>query len=188
MPGSTPVYGFPFLDLDDPPDIAAATEDLGLAVETELQRIENPPVAHVRQSTLQTLTHNNWASLIFQQDDIDTHNGHLTGLTDNQRRYTCPTGWGGVYEFGGGVAFAANGTGQRWCRWARNGTELNGSGANMDAAAAGQTLLVARTIQVALVPGDYVELQALQTSGINVDTYVGVGYAQSTMTVKWLRP
>lgn len=182
MSGSTPTYGLPYLEPDDPPDIASATQDLAEAAEAQLITARTPPVAQLRQTSVQTLTHNNWAALSMQAEDHDSHGGHSTST--NTSRYTCPTGQGGVYELAGAAAFAANATGQRWCRWARNGTELNGSGANMDAAASGQTLLAARTVQVTLAPGDYVELQALQTSGVNVDTYVGVGYAQSTMTVK----
>ncbi|MFD6770989.1 hypothetical protein ACFWC6_32745 [Micromonospora chalcea] len=47
MPGSTALYGLPYLELTDAPDIAGATQDLAEAVETELQRIEttSQPVA-----------------------------------------------------------------------------------------------------------------------------------------------
>lgn len=43
MPGSTPVYGLPYLELDDPPDIAGATQDLAEAVEAELQAVAATP-------------------------------------------------------------------------------------------------------------------------------------------------
>jgi hypothetical protein len=41
MPDTTPVYGLPFyITATDPPDLGQATEDLALAVEGELQRID----------------------------------------------------------------------------------------------------------------------------------------------------
>jgi hypothetical protein len=36
MADTTPVYGFPFLELGDPPDLAAGTEDLATAIETKI--------------------------------------------------------------------------------------------------------------------------------------------------------
>lgn len=35
MPDTTPIYGFPYLELGDPPDLAAGTEDLAAAVEAK---------------------------------------------------------------------------------------------------------------------------------------------------------
>lgn len=43
MPGATSVYGLPYLELDDAPDIAGATQDLAQAVETEIQRLDSAP-------------------------------------------------------------------------------------------------------------------------------------------------
>lgn len=40
MADTTPTYGLPFLELADAPDLASATEDLALAVEDELTRID----------------------------------------------------------------------------------------------------------------------------------------------------
>ncbi|MEU5939415.1 hypothetical protein ABZ807_09510 [Micromonospora sp. NPDC047548] len=40
MPGSTSIYGLPYLVPDDPPDIARATKDLANAAETQLQRVD----------------------------------------------------------------------------------------------------------------------------------------------------
>lgn len=43
MPGATSVYGLPYLELEDAPDIAGATQSLAEATETELVRIESRP-------------------------------------------------------------------------------------------------------------------------------------------------
>lgn len=40
MASSTPAYNLPYLELDDAPDIAGATEDLAVAVDAELSRID----------------------------------------------------------------------------------------------------------------------------------------------------
>jgi hypothetical protein len=40
MADTTPVYGFPFLELADPPDLASATEDLAGAVETKFVSVD----------------------------------------------------------------------------------------------------------------------------------------------------
>ncbi|SIQ07439.1 hypothetical protein [Micromonospora avicenniae] len=149
-----------------------------------IDTILNPPVAHLRQTTAQTLSSGSWTALIFQSEDIDTHNGHLTGVSDNQRRYTAQVA--GIYEFSGAATFTTAIGGNRWCRWAKNGTEIGGSGANTPPISGGQTLLTARTVNVFLNVGDYVELFAYQDSGNPVDTYVGVTYAQSSMSVKWI--
>lgn len=177
---TTPVYALPYQGLSDPPNGATLGQDLANKLETELTRIDNPPLAQLRQTVAQTLTNNAWTAINLQTEDIDTSNGHST--ITNISRYTAPKA--GKYELAGGVAYAGSAAGQRWSRWAKNGVDLPGSGANMDATAAGQALLVARTILVVLAAGDYIELQALQSSGGNLDTYVGVAYAQSTMTVR----
>jgi hypothetical protein len=40
MADTTPVYGFPFLELGDPPDLAAGTENLAQAVETKFVSVD----------------------------------------------------------------------------------------------------------------------------------------------------
>lgn len=186
MPGSTPTYGLPYQTNTDPPNGPTLGQNLAEAVEGQIARLDNPAVAQVRQTTAQTIANNTWTSLIFQVDDIDTHNGHLTGVSDNQRRYTAQVA--GMYLLSGCVAWAASSAGQRWSRWARNGTEINGSLASAEANGSGQQMAVARTMVVSLGVGDYIELQAWQSSGGNLDTYVGVTAAQSSMTVVRLRP
>ncbi|MFC3504795.1 hypothetical protein ACFOOK_28040 [Micromonospora krabiensis] len=52
---TTPVYGFPFLEPPDAPDIAAATENLAQAVEDELV-LRNPQAATAVLASQYTLT------------------------------------------------------------------------------------------------------------------------------------
>lgn len=142
----------------------------------------NHPVCRARATVTQTIANNSWTSVNLGAEDVDTHGMH--SIASATSRFVVPAGYGGIYELSGGVSWASSATGQRWTRWARNGTEIDGSGNNINANSAGQTLADARTITVSLAPGDYVELQAFQTSGGNLDTYVGVAYAQSQATVK----
>lgn len=142
----------------------------------------SPPIAQLRQTTLQTLTTSVWTALLMQTEDIDTHNGH--SAVTNISRYTCQVA--GKYELDGGAAFSASATGQRWLRWHKNGVEVEGSGANMDGNASQQTLMSVRSVVVSLAVGDYVELYAFQSSGADLATYVGVTYAQSSMCIKWI--
>lgn len=142
----------------------------------------NHPACRGRQSTVQTISSSTWTAITFGAEDHDTHGMHST--LSNTSRFTVPSGYDGIYEMSGGVSWAASATGQRWCRWALNGTEIDGSGNNIDATSSGQTLSDARTITYSLVAGDYIELQAFQTSGGNLDTYVGVNYAQSHVSIR----
>ena len=52
MSGTTSVYGLPYLELDDAPDIAAATQDLAEATETALQNVAATGPARVRAGTV----------------------------------------------------------------------------------------------------------------------------------------
>lgn len=178
MPGSTPVYGLPYLELDDAPDIAGATESLAEAVEVAL----SPVLAQLRQTSAQTINDGVWSALNFQAEDVDTHNGHDNST--NTSRYTCQVA--GTYALDGAAAYTNFTSGSRWTRWAKNGVELAGSGNNADSVA-GQQIITARTILVALAVGDYVQLQTVYF-GANINTYVAVAYAQSTMTVRRVGP
>ncbi|MGW3809076.1 hypothetical protein [Micromonospora sp. NPDC005113] len=139
------------------------------------------PLAQLRQTSTQSIASGTWAAIGFQAEDHDTVNGHST--SSNVSRYTAQKA--GRYEISGAVCFALAATGSMWARWAVNGGELNGSATNM-ATTTAQTLLAARTLLITLAVGDYVELQGTQFSGGSLSTYVADGYAQSTMTVKWV--
>ncbi|MEH0973974.1 hypothetical protein V6U77_22870 [Micromonospora sp. CPCC 205546] len=142
----------------------------------------NVPLAQLRQSVSQSLANATWTTITFDAEDLDTAGGHST--SSNTGRYTAQRT--GHYQLSGAVSFGPNATGARWCKWMKNGSELASSGANMAPAPGGQTLLTARTIVVRLVVGDYVELQAYQTSGGSISTYPDVPYAAPSMSVRWI--
>jgi hypothetical protein len=145
-----------------------------------------PAWAELRQTTAQTLANNTWTALNFQTEESDSIGGHSTST--NPSRFTCGALFAGTYEFSGGCAFVSNSTGVRNLRWAKNGSLVNGSGVSFPAnPSPGQTILPARTKKIALAAGDYVELQAIQTSGGNLDTFV-IDYTQPSMSVTFLGP
>lgn len=47
MPDQTPIYGLPFLEPTDPPDIPTDGSTSMLAVEAELQRLDGQPIVEV---------------------------------------------------------------------------------------------------------------------------------------------
>lgn len=142
----------------------------------------NPPVGQFYQSAVQSVPNGAWTSLNFDLTDRDTYGGH-SNVTNNSR-YTAVVA--GVYELTGGGGFATNATGTRDVAWAKNGTLLTAPGGTCTANAVSglQTAVDAPTLQVFLNVGDYVELQAFQSSGgaLNVAT----GQYGSLMGVKWI--
>lgn len=195
MPTS-PNYAFPYPALSDAPDGPAQLGALANAVDSELATqvnnltlsiasLANPPRAQLRQIVAQTITTSTWTALSFTAEDHDSHNGH-DNVTNNTR-YVAPIN--GVYELAGGVWFAANTTGVRFCRWTKDGTILVGSGVEHMPVTGGQTGFAAKTYQVSMNAGQYVELQVWHNRGSNLDTYVGSGgdEAQSSLTIKLIR-
>src|SRR5690606_39181122 len=86
----TSVYGLPYLELSDPPNIAAGTQNLAEAVEAELQRIDGvlaalpsvlpgTCVARLRRTTSSTVA--NGAAIPWNTEDWDTLNAHASGAS-----------------------------------------------------------------------------------------------------------
>jgi hypothetical protein len=85
----------------------------------------------------------------------------------------------------GSVAWTANTSGIRAARLAVNGTAVDGSQAQVPAAATSPSICVHVAGQlVYLAVGDYVEIQGFQSSGGGLLTDVG-GANSSRLTVMW---
>lgn len=194
---TTPVYGWPYQGLSDPPNGATLGEGMALGIEATLQSqvatlqalidfVRNKPIAQLRQSVAQTLTTGVWTSITFTTEVVDTDpagtGGHSTSV--NTSRYTAV--YAGYVWLGGGAGFAINATGQRAVRWAVNGTMVDGSSAFLPPGAVFETAVPARGHLVLLGAGSYVELQAWQNSGGNLDTIASLEHACS-MAVAWER-
>lgn len=195
MPTS-PNYGFPYPSVSDAPDgptqIGALANAVDAALATQINNLNtlittlsNPPRAQLRQIVLQTIPTSTWTSLTFTAEDYDSHNGHDN--LANQSRYVAQIS--GTYEVGGGVWWAANATGVRLSRWAKNGSLLVGSGVEYTPVTGGQTGYACKPFGVSLNAGEFVELQVWHNRGSNLDTYVGSGgdESQSSMTVTLIR-
>lgn len=148
--------------------------------------IMNKPAAVVRQSAAQSLANSVWVSLTMGVEDLDDDpdgvGGHST--VSNTSRYTARySGW---YWIGGGVSIVANATGNRGCRWAVNGTAVNGGSVLLPPTATGSARVPARGMLLFLNEGDYLELQGTQSSGAALNTSVP-GEEQACMSVAWDR-
>jgi hypothetical protein len=140
------------------------------------------PNVHVRQTISQNIAHNTFTSLTFTNEDFDNVNGH-SSIT-NTSRYVCQTGFAGKYLLNGGTAFDANSSGSRTCRWAVNGVAVNASQASGVLGSA-SSAVNAKCVIVHLAEGDYVELQAFQSSGVTLATETASNL-QSSMSIAWM--
>ncbi|MEU4594377.1 hypothetical protein [Micromonospora aurantiaca (nom. illeg.)] len=155
-------------------------------VRDPIRFLMHKPSAVLRQSTAQSLTSATWVPLTMGTEDLDDDpdgiGGHST--VSNTSRYTARyPGW---YWLGGGVTVTANANGTRGCRWAVNGTPVNGGSVVLPATSSGGTRVPARAHLVFLFEGDYVELQGTQSSGGSLNTIIN-GEEQASMCIAWDR-
>ena len=163
------------------------TSDLNSKLVDVLTFLLNMPAAELRQTTVQTLTTSVITSITFTTEDLDDDpNGASNHSTSsNTSRYVAPySGW---YLISGVVAFAANATGLRSTRWAVNGSVVLNSGVDVTSVTASTQEVAANTQKVFLTAGDYVELQAFQSSGGNLNTVYGSDHNGSRLSVMWVR-
>lgn len=139
-----------------------------------------PPMAELRQTVQQSIpTGGSGAALLFDAEDLDRDNGHST--VTNTSRYTAQTpGW--YQGSGGGSSFV--GAGRRTFWWNVNGTSLNASEAGLTAGPAA-TAPAARTKQMFMNIGDYLELIMWQDTGGAINTFT-TGTAQPGMSIRWV--
>lgn len=119
------------------------------------------PAARVYHSANQTApTSGTQLTLAFDSERFDTDTIHDT--VTNNSRLTCRTA--GVYQITGHISWAANATGARQLSIKLNGTTFLAIALDPVASAA-SLLIQGVTTLYQLAVNDYVELQALQTSG-----------------------
>src|SRR5687768_6467817 len=140
-----------------------------------------PAVLRLRQTVSQNLTSGTAAALTFTTEDVDSTGMHST-VSNTSRATAVYPGW---YWTGGGACVAANATNARATQWAVNGTNLDGSDAQIQASASGVTCVPARSILVYLNVGDYLELKAFQNSGTSPLATGVTGSNQSSMDLHW---
>lgn len=138
------------------------------------------PHCIVYHNTTQTLTHNTITTLSANSEISDIGNMHST-VTDNSR-VTIPSGGDGLYSITGNVGFAGATGGHRLLRALVDGTTsytLQQVSSHPDG---GIGTVISGTIFVHLVAGQYVELQARQTSGGDL----AAGINTSGFAVRWI--
>lgn len=92
----------------------------------------------------------------------------------------------GWFLFNGGVSFASNQTNYRACQWYKSGGQVLGAISNQTGVSGTGTGLVAKPFPLYLNgTTDYVELNALQTSGAALSTAVSSPY-QPTIAVAYM--
>lgn len=130
-----------------------------------LARDVNPlvPQARVYNNAALTLTTGTVATLTFNTERFDS--GSLHSTSSNTGRLTAPVT--GLYMAGAHVSFASNATGIRLLRVRLNGSTVIGT--QLMPAVSGDSTVVSVSTLYQLTAGDYVEAQAYQTSGGNLN-------------------
>lgn len=148
----------------------------------------NPPIFNaVQASTTDTIpTGISWTSINFKDSAgiyQDTYGGH--SLTTNPTRYTAAvTGW---YTVSGCATFGTtNTTGLRGVRIAKNGIQVQGMCCVFQAPTSTNVsvAIATPTRDILLGVGDYIEVQALQNSGVNLSTIAGTDLS-SGLYARW---
>lgn len=121
-----------------------------------------------KTGTNQTLSNNTYTLVTFNAETYDTDGFHSTST--NTERMTIPAGLAGYYEVTANVGFDTNTTGRRLLQIRKNGSAI----AVGEASSATSTNYPAfnTSLIVNLAVGDYVDFEAYQTSGGNLDVLV----------------
>lgn len=140
------------------------------------------PLAQVTQANAQSIPSSPFTAIAFDTTNLDTDGGH-SNVTNNSRYTAQVAGW---YLVIGVVAyiFASSTTNARTAAIAKNGTTINGAQVQVPATTnpTNTDCMVANLVQLAV--GDYVEIQAAQFTGSNLNT--ATGSASCSMQCIWL--
>lgn len=128
----------------------------------------NKPHCLVGRST--TFTHaasGSFAAITFNQEFYDVGGCHST--VTNNTRITVPAGGDGKYVFFGNVSWGPSTAGRRILRFVLNGSSVIAQTEDVPALVGGASSQALPSPPVALVAGDWIELQAFQDTGGNID-------------------
>lgn len=152
---------------------------LNAELRDSLAFLRQPPLLKVRGVAAQAIANATYTAVTFDTNDLLRDLTHSTST--NPTRLVVATA--GVYQLAGQVSWNANTTGSRVARWAVNGTGVDVQSAYT--ASAAMITFPAPTIAVQLAAGDYVELQAYQSSGGSLNLNAGGSNATSAL-MTWL--
>lgn len=116
----------------------------------------------------QTLANGTWTALNLNTESYDTDAFHSTST--NTSRLVVPAGLAGMYIVSGFMQFASNATGIRSIQITKN---ASGDTASTSTATASGAMWMQANAVMKLAVGDYVELNAYQNSGGNLDVTAG---------------
>jgi hypothetical protein len=160
--------------------------DLNSKIVDVLNFFLNKPAAELRATATQSIGTGSYTALLFGTEDLDDDpagTGAHSTSADTSRYTAVYPGW---YLVSGTCGFAANSSGLRGLRWAKNGSAINGGEVFYPPTASSTPIYPARTKLIFLNVGDYVELQVFQSSGGNLNTSAS-STDQPSMTVAWQR-
>lgn len=143
-----------------PYDVVQAVMDELVAMETAF--INGRARCSAYHNTTQSLTSGLGATLSLNSEDFDVGTMHDTST--NNTRVTIPAGNNGVYMVIGGTAFQSNATGYRQLTIVKNAITTIASVIVPVNSGTVQTNAQV-TVMASLVASDYLELNAVQTSG-----------------------
>lgn len=147
-----------------------------------MRGLTRPPIARLRQTSVQALANNTSVTMLFQVEDVDSDPAGTGGHSGSSDRWTCVyPGW---YLLSGGIGFASNATGFRLASLKKNGGVIPGGDVLLPAASGNITRLPARTELAYFSVGDYAQLAGYQNSGGSLNTSAG-GDEQSTLNIMW---
>lgn len=134
----------------------------------DMNELSDVPRCRLTHNAVQTLTTATLTVLAFNTEIFDAAAPNaMHDTVTNNSRITIPTGGAGWYMINGNVEFVANATGVRQVQIRHNGATVIAS-VIVPTTAAGVCRLNV-SAQYRMNVGDYVELQAQQTSGGNLN-------------------
>ena len=142
--------------------------------------ILGPPLFTGYQANAQAIPTGTWTGVAIDTEILDPDGQH-NNVTNNTR-FTCTVA--GTILFLGMAAFVANTTGIRGSRFALNGTAIRGSQTNVSTTNGSVWSSPCWAVQQ-MVVSDYVELQAFQNSGGNLNTNNGTD-CTSAVAAYWV--
>lgn len=132
------------------------------------------------QSSAQSISNSTQTDLTFDTETFDTDAYHST--SSNTTRITIPSGKGGYFLVTARVAYASNSTGSRGLWLLKNGATYLGTSFGQPASTGDLTTIQINQI-VNLAVGDYITMNAYQSSGGSLNTatdqgktYFGIQY------------
>ncbi len=143
---------------------------------------DSPACRAFKSSSFSHTTSSNWMAVTLDSERYDNATVHST--SSNTERFTIPSGGGGKYLMGGGLAWDTNVTGVRLAAMGING--LVTFAAEQVSVSGVTATNMGITTAYSLIAGDFVELGAWQNSGGTVSISLQANYSPEAWVI-WFR-